>query len=261
MEVTLPEFPVEMAGQLIYGASLAAFLLGLILFALPRLYGRLFGIVERAGRSGALGELRAVGGFIAGLSLAAFLFQDQPELPLMLGVAFLFGAFGRILALMGDHAVSIANLAMLVIQAGLAVCLMSPLFAVFTPETVYAIPEDPGARLAFFAAAALALIGLLVMFAPRLTTMAPGLTHTDVSETAIAPIRAAGGMMVGVGLMVMAVGSIMIDLAFGFALVASLAGRVVALPLERGNFIWQGLAALATAALAFPPLNYVLGMM
>ncbi len=61
--------------------------------------------------------------------------------------------------------------------------------------------------------------------------------------------------------MVMASGSIMIYLAFGVALLACLAGRLVSLVLDRGNWLYHSVAGLASAGLAALPLNYVLGLM
>lgn len=257
----MPEFPAEMKGQLIYAATLIVLAIGLLLVILPRQYARLIGLVERPGRHGAIGEVRASGGFLAGLALAVFLFQDQPELPLSLGVALGVAAFGRILALMSDQASSLANFVLLLIQLALAACLMTPLFDVWTPDSVLSMPQDAAAQMTFMASAVLAGLGIIVMFAPRIALAVSGLLASDVSETALGGVRAFGGFALGTAAMVMIDGSIMLYLAFGVALAAGVAGRLLAIAADRGNYLFQIVALLANAGLAFVPLNHVLGMM
>lgn len=257
----MPEFPADTIAQLVYAAPLITLLLALLFLAVPSVYARVFGILEREGRTGGMGEIRVCGGFLAGLSLSAFLFQDQPELPLTLGMALMIGAFGRILAMMSDHAAGLVNLVALLVQACLAGVLMTLLFDVWTPEAAFSVPTEPGALLSFWCGVVVATYGLIIMFAPRIALFVAGLDMKAGAETALGGVRSLGGMAVGTGLMVVLSGSIMLLLGFAVAMAGVLVGRALSLVLNRGNWIVQGISAVTGLLLLLPPLNYVFGMM
>lgn len=260
MELSLPEIPVDLEGRLAFLAMLFCVAAGLVMMIVPTAYGRLIGLAERESRNGAIGEVRAAGGHLAGFGAAALLL-GQPDITLALGVALAFSAFGRILALMSDHAGNLANTILLLIQIALAVALTTMLFEVWTPESMPGLPEDPQEKLAFFAAAVIAIIGGIVMFAPRMALVICGLSIAEGGQSALAAIRAFGGFALGMGVAVMMMASPMLYLATGAILLAGVVGRLVSLVADRGNFIFQAIAILVTVIVALAPIRYVFGMM
>ncbi len=260
MELSLPEFPEDLYGQLAFLAASFSVLAGLAMVVLPRSYARLIDLGEHERRIGAIGEVRAAGGHLAGFGAAALLL-GQPDITLALGMALAFSAFGRILALMSDHASSPANWLLLLIQIALAFALTSMLFEVWTPESIPGLPEDPQEKLAFFAAAVIAIIGGIVMFAPRIALVMCGLSIQEGSESALGGIRAFGGFALGTGVAVMMMAGPMLYLALGAVLLTGVAARLISLVADRGNFLFQAIAIAGTAIVALTPLQYVFGMM
>lgn len=259
MELSWPEFPEDIYGQLAFLAAILSLVGGILLLAAPKFHARLLFFAHRENRLGAIGEIRAAGGFIIGLSLATLLFA-QPDIYLALGVAFGVAAFGRILALMSDHAASAVNLFLLLIQLGLAGAMMTNLFDIWTPDSQPGLPLEFGERLAFASAGFVAILGGFVMFGPRIALAICGLLAAEGSEAAMASTRGFGGFAFGAGLMVLLVASPMLYLALAVALGASALARLISLGLDRGNFIFQSVALLLTLLLAIPPAAYVFAM-
>jgi hypothetical protein len=258
MEFSLPEFPSAPGAQAAFIAAAIAILLGLALFLFPGSVGHFLGLAGRQTRLGGIGELRASGGFLLGLALATLMF-DQPVLYTALGIAFAFAAFGRILSLMSDRAASFLNFLLLLVQVVLAGASLYYFFDVFTPDMQFAMPEEMNARLVFYAYIAVALVGALMMFAPRISCKTAGLD--GISEMGYSAVRSAGGLALGAALVGMAVANPMMDLGFGAALAVAVVGRLIALVLNRGNYIYAVLALLVEGALAALFTSYVVGMM
>lgn len=258
MEFSLPEFPSAPGAQAAFIAAAIAILLGLALFVFPGSVGRFIGLESRETRPGGIGELRAAGGFLLGLALATLMF-DQPVLYTALGIAFALAAFGRILSLMSDRAASFLNFLLLLVQAVLAGASLYYLFDVFTPDMQFAMPEEMNARLAFYSYTAVAVVGALMMFAPRICCKIAGLDGmTDMGYSAV---RSAGGFALGAALIAMAVANPMMDLGVSAALGMGALGRVIALIFNRGNYIYAILALLAEGGLAALIISNVAGMM
>ncbi len=259
MGLSWPEFPQDLSGQLAFLAAIFSLMTGFILMVVPRAYGLLIQLSEREGRKGAIGEVRSAGGFLFGLALATLLFE-QSDLYLALGTGFAGAAFGRILALMSDRAVSAFNLGTLLVQMMVAGVLMATLFEVWTPDAIVGLPEGAGGLAAFISAAIIASFGALVMFAPRLAFFTSGLSMQGDREAAMGTARAYGGFALAVGGAVMLISSQMLYLALGVACLAAASGRLISLVVERGNLIFQAFALLGTLALASAPIAYVFSL-
>jgi len=258
MELSLPEFPSTPGAQMVFIATAIAILIGFGALAFPGTAGRLVGLQSGQYRPGGIGELRIAGGFLAGLALATLMF-DQPVLYTALGIAFACAAFGRILSLLSDKAASPINLLVLLVQVSLAGVSLRYFFDVFTPDLNLAIPEDPEARLVFFAYCIIAALGALVLLAPGIWARISGLQAA--TNAGFSAIRSAGGFALGAALTAIVLANPMLDLGFGAALAFAVLGRLVGLALNRGNHVYAGLALLVQSAAAVVVVNHVTGMM
>jgi hypothetical protein len=258
MEFSLPEFPSAPGAQAAFIAAAIAILLGLVLFIFPGSVGRFLGLEGRETRPAAIGEFRATGGFLLGLSLAALMF-DQPVLYTALGIAFAIAAFGRILSLMSDRAATFRNFLLLLVQIVLAGALLYYFFDVFSPDMQFAMPEETNAKLVFYTYIAIAVIGALMMFAPRISCKVAGVD--GITDIGFSAVRSAGGFALGAALIAMAVANPMMDLGMGAALAVAVLGRVIALAFNRGNYAYAILALVLEGAAAAVVISYVMGMM
>lgn len=266
MELALPAFPSEPWPQAAFLAVVILVIAGLAMLIFPGTSGRLLGLESRGTRPGGIGEVRAAGGFLGGFAAAALMFFDQPVLVTALGVAVGVAAFARIISLMSDMSASLLNFLLLIVQAIFAVVMLTFFFDVITPEMVLAIPTEGMARLVFFTFAAVAAIGFLILFAPRIAMSVVGLWVTPERPGGIASIRSTGGFLLGLGLFGMAIAGlwesgfvIFLMLCFGFAaaLVLSVVGRIVALVLNHGNLVFGVIALAIQAAAAVVVILYV----
>jgi hypothetical protein len=258
MEFSLPEFPSAPGAQAAFIAAGFSIFLGLVFLAFPGFCGQMVGLDSRESRAGAIGELRAAGGFLAGLALATLMF-DQPVLYTALGSAFALAAFGRILSLMSDRAATFLNFLLLMVQIVLAGATLYYFFDVFSPDMQFAVPEEMNAKLVFYCYVAFAVLGALIMFAPRIACAIAGLDA--LADTGISSVRSAGGFALGTALIGMAVANPMMDLGFGAALAIAVFGRLLALLINRGNYIFAILALLVQGGGAALVISYVMGMM
>lgn len=243
MEFSLPEFPATPIGQAAFASALLSVAFGLLYLCIPQSMGRLTGL--QSGREGAIGELRPAGGFLAGFALATLMF-DQPILYAALGLALGLGAFGRLLSLMSDQASGLVNIVMLVLEA-----LMAGALATRVPEAVadagaFIWPIEYQTLISAYAYSALAFAGLLVMFMPRVCARIAGLAF--LREAGHGPVRSAGGILLALGLLGVYVAGLTeslyvahLFLAMGMvaALTLSIAGRLVSLGLNRGNYLYS----------------------
>lgn len=260
MEFSLPEFPSAPGAQAAFAAVCFLILTGLALLIFPAAVGRFLGLESRESRPGGIGELRAAGGLVAGFAIATLMF-DQPVLYTAVAIALLISTFGRILSLMSDSAATALNFLLLMVQIVLTGATLYYFFDVFTPGMQMAIPEELGARLVFYTYAALAVLGALVMFGPRMAMAISGLGVTAEKASAITTIRSAGGFVLGAGLAGVAIQNPMVDLGFAAALALTVVGRLLALALNRGNYLYAGIALVVEAAAAAVVINHVAGMM
>lgn len=260
MELTLPPIPTEPGAQAAMLSAVVMCLLGLLLMVLARPVGAWWGVQAREGRDGAVGELRPIGGFMAGLGLAGFLF-DQPVIYVMIGVCWALAAFGRLLSMMSasDRSNGLFNFVFLILQVALAAGGLTWLFDVWTGGFGIEMPTDQAGFLVFVAAAATAVIGFLCMFAPGLMMMAAGLSIGEGRSRIIASVRALGGLLLGAGGVTILAANPMCELALGSALAVSIFGRILALIFETGRYIFQAIALIASIAGAGIFLGHVFG--
>lgn len=266
MELALPAFPSEPWPQAAFLAIVILIVAGLAMLAFPATSGRLVGLDSRETRPGGIGEVRVAGGFLAGFAAAALMFFDQPVLVTALGVAVGLAAFARVISMMSDTSASLLNFLLLIVQAIFATVMLYYFFDVVTPEMQLGVPSEGNARLVFFAFAAMAVIGFLFLFAPRIAMSAAGLWVTPERPGGIASIRSTGGFLLGTGLFGMAVAGmwesgfvVFLMLCFGVAaaLVLSIVGRLIALALNRGNLVFGVIALVIQAAAAGIIILYV----
>lgn len=265
-----PVFPEEPWPQAAFVSTALLFVAGLAMMAFPVTCGRVLGLDGSATRPDGIGEIRPVGGFLAGFALATLMFFDQPVLAAALGVAMTVAAFARLISLMSDTSVSLLNLLLFLVQAIFAVALLYYFTDVITNELEFGIPTELMPQLVFFTFAALAVIGFLVLFAPRIAMNIAGLWVMADKRGGIASVRSTGGFMLGTGLFGMAIAGywqsqfvLLLMLCFGFivALALSAIGRVLALALNRGNLVFNAIAlALQIAALGVV-ITYIGGAM
>lgn len=119
--------PTDTGELLAFCAAVVAGLFGLIGLFAPRLALKANGLQLREGSTDGYAAARSLGGFHAGLALAA-LMVAQDWAYLSLGSAFALAAFGRILSMMSDASFSLKNLAMLFAQAVLALLPLAHVF-------------------------------------------------------------------------------------------------------------------------------------
>lgn len=122
--------PTETGELLAFLAAIASGLLGLFALFAPGTALRLGGLQLREGASEGLAFVRSAGGFHAGLSIVALLVA-QSWIYMAIGGGFALAAFGRILSLMSDRSFTARNLAVLLVQAVLAGCMLGYVFELF----------------------------------------------------------------------------------------------------------------------------------
>ena len=265
-----PVFPEEPWPQAAFVSTALLFVAGLVMLAFPVTCGRVLVLEGSATRPDGIGELRPVGGFLAGFALATLMFFDQPVLAAALGVAMAVAAFARLISLMSDTSVSLLNLLLFLVQAIFAVALLYYFTDVITNELTLGIPTELMPQLVFFTFAALAIIGFLVLFGPRIAMNIAGLWVTADKRGGIASVRSTGGFMLGAGLFGMAISGywqsqfvLLLMLCFGIivALALSVIGRLLALGLNRGNLVFNVIALVIQIAALGIVITYIGGAM
>ena len=236
MEFSLPEFPTAAGAQAAFVAVCLLLLVGVLLLSIP----------------------------------AADVMFDQPVLYTVLAVALVVSTFGRTVSLMSDRAGTLLNLLLLAVQMTVTGAALYYFFDMFTPDMQLTMPDAFDARLVFFTYAGIAILGALVMFGPRMSMAICGLGVTGEKASAISTIRSAGGFALGLGLiglvfmgnsanapMDMLMGNLGVAVALGLAVI----GRLMALALNRGNYIFAGIALAIEAAAAAVVISSVASMM
>ncbi|HXV29785.1 MAG TPA: DUF4345 domain-containing protein [Sinorhizobium sp.] len=123
------------------------------------------------------------------------------------------------------------------------------------------IPTETGELLAFCAAAAAMLIGLVMLFAPGLTFRAAGINLAEGRRGGLAEARSTmGGMHVGLGLGAIMLAQPMVYLAVGAAFALAAFGRILSMMSDNGATLFNWIALIVQSALAILPLAYVFGL-
>lgn len=260
MELTIPPIPSAPGAQAAMLSAVLTLLLGLALMVLARQIGAWWGLAARAGREGAVGELRPIGGFLAGLGLAGFLF-DQPVIYVMIGSAWALAAFGRLLSMMSasDRSNGLFNLLFLVLQVLLAAGALTWFFDVWSGDFSVQVPEDQTGQIVFFAAIAVFALGFVCMFAPGVIMLMAGLSIGEGRSRVIASARALGGMLIGTAGVAILANNPMCELALGAAFAVSVFGRILSLIFETGRYVFQGIALVSSIMGAAIFLGHVFG--
>jgi hypothetical protein len=265
-----PQYPSAPGAQAAFIAAAVAILIGLFMLIFPVTSGKILRLESRETRPGAIGELRASGGFLLGLAVSALMFE-QPPFYTALGLAFAVSAFGRVISLMSDRAASLVNVLLLFLQVALAGALLYYFFDVFTPGMDFGLPDELKSQLAFYTYVAIAVLGTLMMFAPRISSYVVGID--GITDAGFTSVRSAGGFALGASLLgILLVGSphareapfekmLYINLAFAVALAFAVIGRLIALAFNRGNYIYAIVALLVEAAVAAIMFAYVAALM
>lgn len=265
-----PVFPEEPWPQAAFVAAAVLLLTGLLMLAFPATCGRVLGLEGSTTRPDGVGEIRPAGGFLAGFALATLMFFDQPVLAATLGFAMAVAAFARLISLMSDTSASLLNVLLFLVQTIFAVALLFYFTDVVTNELVLGVPTEIMPQLVFFTFAALAAIGFLVLFAPRIAMNTAGLWVIADKQGGVASVRSTGGFLLGTGLFGMAISGywqsqfiMLLMLCFGFivALALSTVGRLLALALNRGNLVFNAIALVVQIAAMGVVITYIGGAM
>ncbi|KQT66011.1 MULTISPECIES: DUF4345 family protein [unclassified Aureimonas] len=118
MEIQLPQTTAEL---LPFSAAAATLLFGLFAMFTPRLMLRAFTIHAMNQQPQGVAEMRAtLGGFYVGIGLLSLLLFDQQNIQLLLGGAWTFATFGRLVALLSDGVSRWANTVLLFLSLAIA---------------------------------------------------------------------------------------------------------------------------------------------
>lgn len=121
------------------------------------------------------------------------------------------------------------------------------------------IPTDTGELLAFCAALAACLLGLVGLFAPRFSLKVNGLQLRDSSNEGYAAARSLGGFHAGLALCAVMVAQDWAYLAVGSAFALASFGRILSMTSD-ASFTLRSLGLLVMQlALSLLPLAYVFG--
>ena len=121
-------------------------------------------------------------------------------------------------------------------------------------------PAELGERLAFGAAALVAVVGFVTMFAPGFTFRLLGLQTRDGRASAYGEARSLiGGFYLGSGLSAIILAQPMVYFALGASFALSAFARVISMLSDRGGAVQNALLLIVQLALATLPLLYVFG--
>lgn len=121
-------------------------------------------------------------------------------------------------------------------------------------------PTEFGEQLAFSAAAASAIIGLVIMFTPGLTFRFFGLSYLSDRRDGMVLLRSSlAGFYLGFGGSALLLAQPMVYLAFGISFAIAVFGAVLSILSDGGATIRNCLLLVVHTALAALPLMYVFG--
>jgi uncharacterized membrane protein HdeD (DUF308 family) len=123
-------------------------------------------------------------------------------------------------------------------------------------------PTTNGEWLASASAAFTALLGLIFMFAPRISLKMLRLQTTEAHPEAVASARATmAGFYLGAGLCALLLAQPLIYMTLGFCWLLSAFGRVVSMLSDRGNTISNWAWMVLEVLLAALPLGFAFGLL
>jgi uncharacterized membrane protein HdeD (DUF308 family) len=115
---TLPQTNADL---MTYIAGAVTALFGLVALFAPVTMLRALRLTTHSAHPEAVSEMRStVGGFYLGMGLMVLMFFEQWAMPMMLGVAWLFAAFGRLVSILSDKGSTFYNLVFLLLDLVLA---------------------------------------------------------------------------------------------------------------------------------------------
>ena len=115
---TLPQTNADL---MTYVAGAFTALFGLFALFAPVTMLRALRLTTHSAHPEAVSEMRStVGGFYLGMGLMVLMFFEQWAMPMMLGVAWLFAAFGRLVSILSDKGSTFYNLVFLLLDLVLA---------------------------------------------------------------------------------------------------------------------------------------------
>lgn len=121
-------------------------------------------------------------------------------------------------------------------------------------------PTEFGEQLAFLSAAATALIGCFILFAPGITLRILGLLRHEERPEGLGAARSAGGLLVGFSATALLLAQPVVYLAYGAAMGLAAFARVLSIMSDHGGTWRNVLFLVVEAVLAALPLAYVFGM-
>jgi hypothetical protein len=114
-------WPASNGEWLAWGAAAITLLLGLWGMFAPRLMLKAMRLQTLPDRDSALAEVRAsYGGFRIGLGLSCLLLHPQPLLYLALGAAWVATVFGRLISMLSDKGMTVANWTFILFELAVA---------------------------------------------------------------------------------------------------------------------------------------------
>jgi hypothetical protein len=129
-------------------------------------------------------------------------------------------------------------------------------------EFAFPWPVTQGEWLAWSSAAVTVLLGMMFLFAPRLSFKALRLQTTEAHPEAVAAARAnMSGFYLGVGLCCILLAQPLLYMALGFSWLFTAFGRFVSILSDRGNTLYNWVFVLVDLALAALPLGFAFGFM
>lgn len=122
------------------------------------------------------------------------------------------------------------------------------------------IPQETGEFLAFCAAAATTLMGLVIFLAPELSFRVLGLSQREGRRGALAEARSTiGGFHLGAGLAAILLAQPMVYLALGSAFALAFFGRILSMMSDGSGGWFSWLFLVLQGVLAALPLGYAFG--
>lgn len=129
-------------------------------------------------------------------------------------------------------------------------------------EFVFPWPMSQGEWLAWSAAAATVVFGLLLLFAPRISLRVLRLQTTERHPEAVAEARSTiAGFYLGTGLSCILLAQPLLYMALGFSWLFTAFGRIISMLSDKGNTIYNWLSLVVALALAALPLGFAFGFL
>jgi hypothetical protein len=120
-------------------------------------------------------------------------------------------------------------------------------------------PTETGEQLAFIAAAATAIIGIIILLFPGPCLRFSAFQVGEIRPEGYGSVRAAGARYIGLGILPILLAQDWFYMATGVVLALGAAGRLVSFFADRGLTSRNMLIFLLEVALSAAPLAYVLG--